>query len=72
MLLLTGLSIAALPMILLYVLIVVIFLALLWFILSKLPAPIGTYAWWVVIVIAGIILLLFLISLAGGGSVITR
>lgn len=39
MLLLTGLSIAALPTILLYLLIIVIFLALVGFILSKLPAP---------------------------------
>lgn len=69
LLLLSGLSIAALPMILLYILIFVIFLALLWFIISKLPAPINNYAWWVVVVLAGIIVLLFLISLAGSGSV---
>jgi len=69
LLLLSGLNIAALPMILLYILIFVIFLALLWFIVSKLPSPINNYAWWVVVVLAGIIVLLFLISLAGGGSV---
>lgn len=63
-----GLSIAALPMLLLYLAIIVLFLWLVYFILSKLPAPIGTYAWWVVVVLAGIILLIFLINLAGGGT----
>lgn len=72
LLLLAGLSLAQLPMILLYLLIIVIFLALVGFILSKLPAPINAYAWWVVVVIGGIILLYFLISLASGGAVLGR
>lgn len=65
-----GLSISSLPMILLYVLIVVIFLMLLWFILSKCPEPIAGWARLIVIVIGGIILLWFLISLAGGKSIV--
>lgn len=56
LLLLTGLSIASLPMILIYVLIFVVFLALLY---------------WITL-IGGIILLLFLINLAGGGAVFSR
>lgn len=68
-LLLAGLSISSLPQILLYVLIIVIFLVLLWFILSKAPSPIAEWAKVIVIVIGGIILLWFLISLATGGSV---
>lgn len=67
-LLLTGLSLASLPVILLYILIVVIFLALLWFILSKAPAPIAGWAQTIVIVLGGIILLWFLISLITGNG----
>lgn len=72
MILLTGLSIAVLPMMLLYLVIIALFLWLVWLILSRLPAPIGPWAWWVVCILAGILLLLFLISLTGGGSPITR
>lgn len=68
MLLLTGLSLAALPQILLWILIIVLFLVLLFFILSKAPEPIASWARWIVLVVGGIILLWFLISLATGES----
>jgi len=58
-------SLAALPMILLVILIVVLFAVLLWFILSKVPEPIGSWARWIAVVIGGILLLWFLISLVG-------
>lgn len=67
LLLLTGLSIAALPMILLYVLIIVVFLAVLYWILSSFE-PSRPWAYKLVLILGGIILLLFLISLAGGGG----
>lgn len=66
LLLLLGLpqfSLAALPMILLVILIIVLFAVLLWFILSKVPEPIGSWARWIAIVIGGILLLWYLISL---------
>jgi hypothetical protein len=63
-----GFSIANLPMILLGVLIIVLFLALLWFILSKAPEPIASWSKTIVIVLGGIILLWFLISLYTGQS----
>lgn len=63
LLLLPKLSLDALPMILLIVLIIVLFAVLLWFILSKVPEPIGSWARWIAIVIGGILLLWFLISL---------
>ena len=63
--LLPQFSLAALPMILLIVLIIVLFAVLLWFILSKVPEPIGSWARWIAIVIGGILLLWFLISLVG-------
>lgn len=66
-----GISLSSLPMILLYVLIVVVFLVLLWYILSIAPAPISQWAKVIVIVIGGIILLYALISLAGGGSIVS-
>lgn len=65
---LTGLSLAALPMILLWILIIALFLWLLFFILSKMPEPIASMAKVIVIVIAGILLLWFLISLATGSG----
>lgn len=56
-------TLATLPMILLVVLIIVLFAALLWLILSKLPPQIAEWAKWVALVIGGILLLWFLISL---------
>ena len=58
-------SLAALPMILLVILILVLFAALLWFLLTKFPEPIRSWAQWIAIVIGGILLLWFLISLLG-------
>lgn len=64
MLLLTG--IASLPIILVYVLIIGIFLAVLWYIITKFfPEPIKGYAVAIVVVIAAIILIWFLLSLVG-------
>lgn len=56
-------SLETLPMILLVVLIICLFAVLLWYILSKVPEPIGTWARWIAIIIGGILLLWFLISL---------
>lgn len=56
-------SLAALPMILLIILIIVLFAVLLWFILSKVPEPWGSWARWIAIVLGGIVLLWFLISM---------
>lgn len=56
-------TLASLPMILLVILIVVLFAVLLWFILSKVPEPVGSWARWIAIVIGGILLLWYLISL---------
>lgn len=64
-LLIPQFSLAALPMILLIILIIVLFAVLLWFILSKVPEPIGSWARWIAIVIGGILLLWFLISMLG-------
>lgn len=66
--LLTGLSLAALPTILLWVLIIALFLLLLFMILSKVPEPIGSLAKWIVLVVGGIILLWILIAFARGGE----
>lgn len=52
-LILTGISLSQLPMILLWVLIIVLFLVILWFILSKAPAPIAEWAKVIVIVVGG-------------------
>ena len=72
-LLLAGLSVAALPTILIYVLIVGIFLAVLYYIITRFfPAPIAGYAVAVVVVIAAILLIYFLLSLVGGTSGIGR
>lgn len=57
-------SLATLPMILVTLLIIVLFSALLFFILSKFPPQIAEWAKWIAIVIGGILLLWFLISLA--------
>lgn len=73
LLLLTGLSIAALPTILIYVLVIGIFLAVLYYIITKFfPAPIAGYAVAVVIVIAAIILIMLLLSLVGSGPTLGR
>lgn len=58
-------SLSALPQILLIVLIIVLFAVLLWFILSKVPEPIGSWARWIAMIIGGILLLWFLISMVG-------
>lgn len=66
-LLLTG--IGSLPVILVYVLVVGIFLAVLYYIITKFfPEPIRGYAVAIVVVVAAIILMWFLISLVGGGG----
>lgn len=69
-LILTGLSLASLPLILIWILIIVLFLWLLWFILSKAPEPIASWARAIVIVLGGVILLWFLISLATGRTIL--
>ena len=58
-------SIAALPQILITLLIIVLFAALVWYILSKIPGQLGAWAKWVAVVLGGVLLLWFLISLAG-------
>jgi hypothetical protein len=71
--LLTGLTIANLPVILIYVLVVGIFLAVLWYIITKFfPAPIAGYAVAVVVVVAAIILIYLLLSFVGGASLGSR
>jgi hypothetical protein len=64
LILLAGLNLAALPMILLYVLIIVLFLFLLYVILNAFP-PTKEYARTIVLIVGGLMLLLFLISLVG-------
>ena len=66
--LLNGISLSALPMILIWVLIIALFLWLLFFILSKMPEPMAGWARTIVIVVAGILLLWFLISMVSGGG----
>lgn len=66
-LLLAGLGLSCLPTLLIWALIVVVFLLILWLILSKLPPPISGYAQWIVLVIALILLLILLIQFAQGG-----
>lgn len=69
LLLLTGLGVANLPVILIYTLIIGIFLAVLYFIITRFfPAPIAGYATAVVVVIAAIILIYVLLSFVGGGG----
>lgn len=58
-------SLESLPMILLIISILVLFAVLLWFILSKAPEPVGSWARWIAIVIGGVLLLWFLISVVG-------
>ena len=67
MFLLVG--IGSLPVILIYLLVAVIFLAVLYLLLSKLPEPIAGWAKLIVIVVAAILLIYFLLSLVGGSSV---
>jgi hypothetical protein len=67
-----GFSLSSLPMILLGILIIVLFLALLWYVLSKAPAPIAEWAKVIVIVLGGILLLWFLISLYTGDAVFSK
>lgn len=62
-------SLAALPMILLVILILVLFSGLLWLLLSKFPPEIAAWAKLVALVIGGILLLWFLISLLGEARV---
>ena len=59
-------GVASLPAILIYVLVVGIFLAVLYYIITKFfPAPIAGYAIAVVVVVAAIILIWLLLSLVG-------
>lgn len=60
-------GIEALPKILLYVLIFVLFLAILYWILNGVE-PTAPYARRIVLIVGALGLLYFLISLAGGGS----
>jgi len=64
MLLLAGLNLASLPYILLAVLAIVIFLAILYWILTLLT-PTAPYASKIVLIVGGIILLIFVLSLLG-------
>jgi len=66
-LLIAELGLACLPTLLIWALIIVVFLLILWLILSKLPPPISGYAQWIVLVIALILLLVMLIQFAQGG-----
>lgn len=63
LLLVPEFSLAALPQILLIVAIIVLFVVLLWFLLSKVPEPMGSWARWIAIAIGGFLLLWFLVSL---------
>lgn len=63
-LLLAGLNLASLPYILLAVLAIVIFLAILYWILT-LFQPAAPYASKIVLIVGGIILLLFVLNLLG-------
>lgn len=59
-------GVASLPVILVYVLVIGIFLAVLYYIITKFfPAPIQGYAIAIVVVIAAIILIWFFLSLVG-------
>lgn len=67
MFLLLAAGIGSLPSILVYVLIIGIFLAVLYYIITKFfPEPIRGYAVAIVVVVAAIILIYFLLSLVGG------
>ena len=71
MLLLAG--IASLPIILVYVLVVGIFLAVLYYIITKFfPEPIRGYAVAIVVVIAAIILIWLLLSFVGAAPALGR
>lgn len=71
LLLLVGIS--SLPVILIYVLVIGIFLAVLYYIITKFfPAPIAGYAVAVVVVIAAIIIIWLLLSLVGGAPALGR
>ena len=66
MTLLLAAGVSSLPMILVYVLVIGIFLAVLYYIITKFfPEPIRGYAVGIVVVIAAIILIWFLLSLVG-------
>ncbi len=66
-------GIASLPVILIYVLIIGIFLAVLYYIITKFfPAPIAGYAIAIVVVIAAIIIIYLLLSLVGGAPALGR
>lgn len=66
LILLSGLSIAMLPMILIYVLIIAIFIGALYWVINKFfPEPMRGYAVGVVIVVAAIVAIYFLLSLIG-------
>lgn len=61
-------SLSILPTILLVLLAIALFLWLLHFIISKMPAPYAEWARTLVIVVGGIILLIFIVSLISGGG----
>lgn len=62
-------GISSLPVILIYVLIIGIFLATLYWIITKFfPAQIASYAIAVVVVVAAILLIYLLLQFVGGGS----
>lgn len=69
MLLLLAGGIASLPVILVYVLIIGIFLAVLYYIITKFfPEPIRGYAVAIVVVVAAILLIYMLLQFVGSGS----
>ncbi len=71
MLLLVG--IGSLPVILVYTLVIGIFLAVLYFIITRFfPEPIRGYAIAIVVVVAAIILIWLLLSLVGSAPALTR
>jgi len=66
-------GIAALPTILIYVLVIGIFLAVLWYIITRFfHEPIRGYAIAIVVVVAAIILIWLLLSLVGSAPALTR
>lgn len=66
MLALTLVGITSLPTILLYVLIIAVFLLVLYWIITLIPA-LSAYAGKVVLIVGGLIVLYFLVQLVGGG-----
>lgn len=62
-------GIGSLPVILIYVLVIGIFLAVLWYIITNFfPEPIRRYAIAIVVVVAAILLIYLLLGFVGGGT----